>query len=263
MDEAGLLTVIFPEVEPMRRTGRDYYGKGGVLTHSIAAVRSFERLLDELPFLFPRFHRPLAARLRESLAGRPRYARLKLVELFHDVGKPATQTREGKQLHFYGHDAVGARIVRRIAERLRFSSLETRSLSRQVGAHMRPGNLGHQPVLTDRAIFRFYRDLEEDAVSLLLVSLADHFTYLSPRTRRARKDPVFLTIRRMLSSYFLKREAVEPPRIVDGHALMKALKMKPGPDVGRLLAAIREAQAGGEVKTKEEALALAKKLLPC
>jgi hypothetical protein len=54
---------------------------------------------------------------------------------------------------------------------------------------------------------------------------------------------------------------VEPPKIIDGNDVMKVLKLKPGPEVGRLLAAVKEAQAAGEVKTKKEALALAKTLL--
>jgi hypothetical protein len=35
---------------------------------------------------------------------------------------------------------------------------------------------------------------------------------------------------------------------------MKALKLRPGPRIGELLEAIREAQALGEVKTKAEAI---------
>ncbi|MBL0249900.1 MAG: hypothetical protein IPQ26_04445 [Elusimicrobia bacterium] len=123
---------------------------------------------------------------------------------------------------------------------------------------MRPGNLGHQPVLTDRAVYRFYRDLEESAVGLLIVSLADHFTYLSPRARLSRKDPVFRTIHKMLGGYFRRRDKVEPPRLLDGHTLMRALRLRPGPEVGRLLSLIREAQAAGEVKTLQDALRLAK-----
>lgn len=263
MDRTGLMAVLFPEVEPMRQTGKTYYGVGGVLTHSLAAVESFERLLEELPHQFPAFHRPLAKHLNENIGGHPRYAHLKLVELFHDIGKPSTAKKEGGKLHFYGHDAVGAQMVEKIAERLRLSANESKSLSRQVGAHMRPGNLGHTPVLTDRAIYRFFRDLQGDAVGLLMVALGDHLTYLSSRVRRSRKDPVYLTIRKLLAHFFLKPDVVEPPPIIDGNDLMKFLKIKPGPNVGMLLSAVREAQAAGEVKTKKEALALAKSLLPC
>jgi tRNA nucleotidyltransferase/poly(A) polymerase len=63
MDRAGLLVVLFPELEPMRRTGRAYYGTGGVLAHSLAAVGSLEKLLEELPVQFPSFHGALSKHL--------------------------------------------------------------------------------------------------------------------------------------------------------------------------------------------------------
>jgi hypothetical protein len=42
---------------------------------------------------------------------------------------------------------------------------------------------------------------------------------------------------------------------------MESLVMPPGPEVGRLLEAIREAQAAGQVNSREEALAVARKLM--
>jgi poly(A) polymerase len=261
LDKTRLLAVLFPETEEMRKTAHIYYGKEGVLGHSLNAMTALDHLLKELKFYFPDFHEPLQTYLMEPVAGFPRFALMKLVELFHDVGKPATAKEENGKLHFYGHEYVGGKVAEKIGERLRLSNEENRSLGRMVRAHMRPGNLGHQPVLTDRAIFRFYRDLERDAVAMLVVSLADHFTYLSEKERKSKKDPVFLTIRRMLSNYFLKPETVQPPKIVDGHFLMNKLRLPEGPQVGRLLNAVREAQASGKVKTREQALTLAQKLL--
>lgn len=261
MDKAGILSLLLAEAEPMRRTGRDYYGKDGVLGHSLAAMASFEDLLEDLDFFFPKVRKPLRAHLWETVSGHPRYALLKLGELLHDVGKPATagKGRDGR-LHFYGHEHVGADAAKRFVARWRFSGEESRSLTRLVRGHMRPGGLGNAPELTDKAIYRYFRDLEGDAVGLLVMALGDHFTYVSRRARRARKDPVYRAILRMLESYYLKPQAVQPPKIVDGHMIMKALKLKPGPSIGAILSAIREAQAEGKVKTVAEALAFAKTL---
>jgi hypothetical protein len=52
---------------------------------------------------------------------------------------------------------------------------------------------------------------------------------------------------------------VAPPRLLRGDELMAALKLPPGPEVGRLLEVVREAQAAGEISTPEEALALAQR----
>ena len=48
--------------------------------------------------------------------------------------------------------------------------------------------------------------------------------------------------------------------MINGHELMKQLKLKPGPRVGQLLEAIQEAQAAGKVKNREDALKFAQKL---
>jgi hypothetical protein len=66
----------------------------------------------------------------------------------------------------------------------------------------------------------------------------------------------------MLNAYFFKAdEVITPPRLLDGHALMRGLTLRPGPEVGRLLDAVEEAQAEGRVRTPDEALALARQLL--
>ena len=60
----------------------------------------------------------------------------------------------------------------------------------------------------------------------------------------------------------------EPPQgegsvrgLVNGNELMDALKIPPGPQVGVLLESLREAEATGEIASREEALALVARLL--
>ena len=45
---------------------------------------------------------------------------IRLASLFHDIGKPRTKRGEGRRCTFYGHEIVGARMVKKIVERLRF-----------------------------------------------------------------------------------------------------------------------------------------------
>jgi hypothetical protein len=47
---------------------------------------------------------------------------------------------------------------------------------------------------------------------------------------------------------------------LNGNDLMAELDLAPGPQIGRLLEAIREAQAAGELHTREAALSLAREL---
>jgi tRNA nucleotidyltransferase/poly(A) polymerase len=51
---------------------------------------------------------------------------------------------------------------------------------------------------------------------------------------------------------------IDPPRLLTGGEVQKLLGIPPGPEVGRALAAVREAQVDGRVRTREEAVALLK-----
>ncbi len=55
---------------------------------------------------------------------------------------------------------------------------------------------------------------------------------------------------------------IDPPRLLSGDEVQALLLLPPGPQVGTVLAAIREAQVEGRIRTKDEAEALARGLLP-
>jgi poly(A) polymerase len=48
----------------------------------------------------------------------------------------------------------------------------------------------------------------------------------------------------------------DPPRLLTGREVQKLLGIPPGPEVGRALAAVRQAQVDGAIRTREEAVAL-------
>jgi hypothetical protein len=92
-------------------------------------------------------------------------------------------------------------------------------------------------------------------VDLVLLALADtRGTYghlLTQETWTASLD----ICRLFLENYWEKpQETVSPPNLLDGHEIMQELGLEPGPRVGMVLEAIREAQATGKVCTRAEAL---------
>ena len=62
----------------------------------------------------------------------------------------------------------------------------------------------------------------------------------------------------ILTEYDKQQAKVLPPKLVDGHDLINTLGLAPGPLIGELLDLVQEAQASGELTSKEEALALAR-----
>jgi hypothetical protein len=59
----------------------------------------------------------------------------------------------------------------------------------------------------------------------------------------------------ILAQHFEQERLVIPAKLVDGHDIINIFGLSPGPRIGQLLEAVREAQASGEVTNREEALA--------
>jgi tRNA nucleotidyltransferase/poly(A) polymerase len=278
MDHAGLLTVIFEDLEAARQCATCYYGRGGVLHHVLEVTARLDLLLADPRRVFGDAAGPLLESWGERLRpGHPWRAALMLAALLHDVSKPETARRMGGRLRFFGHDQAGARRASALLKAMRWPNETIELVAAVATHHLRPGNLTAGGVLSDKAVYRFYRDLGEQAVAVLLVCWADHASYLPHRQLErllpaaaaepesfdmsgvrpveARKTLKHLQVIALLlrRGFDTRRKAV-PDRLVDGHAVMKALGIPPGPKVGELLEQVREAQAEGKIGTKKAAL---------
>src|SRR5205085_12567411 len=85
------------------------------------------------------------------------------------------QTRRvvGGRVRFFEHDVLGAARARTIGERLRLPGRATATLERLVRHHLRPMHLAQSGEITQRARYRFFRDLADDSRDLLLLVTAD------------------------------------------------------------------------------------------
>jgi poly(A) polymerase len=131
-----------------------------------------------------------------------------------------------------------------------------------IDAHLRPIQLGQTPGgPTKRAIYKFFRDTQDAGIDTLFLSLADHLATVGPRvSREGFRAHVELT-GYILRIRFVEERVVYPPKLANGDDLMEAFGLEPGPLLGELLEALREATAAGEVDTRDQALALAGRLL--
>jgi len=282
LDRLGLLTVIFPELIPLRDVEQGPWHAWDVYQHSLRAIQGLDALYDASamldlagqkgiwePWLAVQepFLADINAHLSEELSGgRTRRVLLYLAALLHDVAKPDLRREdESGRARFHGHDKAGAPIVGTILRRLHFSAREVKEGRTIVEHHMRPGLLTRDKRVTRRAAYRFFRDTGEAAVAILLLSLADYLatkgTTKGSTIEAEQWEEHLSTIRRLLTLYYREPEIVNPPRLLTGDDLMRELDMPPGPRIGQLLEAIREAQAVGEVRSQEDALALARGLL--
>ncbi len=266
LDESGLISQLFPEVDPNRTCALHYYPEKGVWGHSLDAFKYLEWIFDHLESEFPENCEKIKSFLLSEggeSGEKSWYSLMKLAVLLHDVGKaPTAQMVEGR-MRFYEHQNVGAKLTRTAAERLKFSSNGSRNLSRMVLEHMRPGGLAFAPNLTERARFRFFRDLGINAIPTLIVSLADRYTYLKEEEIGKGTDIHEKLVKDFILWYYkkVKEDSHKKKPIIDGTILMKELHIPPSPTVGTLLKEIEEALAIGEIHTQEEALTFARKLL--
>ena len=65
----------------------------------------------------------------------------------------------------------------------------------------------------------------------------------------------------VLAQRFQEESLVAPPKLIDGHDLIDIFGISPGLKIGELLESVREAQATGEVTTRQEALACVREQL--
>jgi putative nucleotidyltransferase with HDIG domain len=273
LDRLGLFARVLPEMEVTRGVEQPKEHHYDVLGHSLAAVAALDMLLSETrPAGSPDAElwgalwgaldwcTGLRDHFREEIVpGTPRRALLKLCGLLHDIGKPETKSIEaGGRMRFFGHSDAGARLAGRLMRRLRFSSRETAMVEAMIDAHLRPVQLGEQGAPSKRAIYRFFRDTADAGIETLFLSLADHLATVGPNvSAEGFRWHVALTAY-ILHLRLDDETTLSPPRLVDGDDLMAALGIGPSAVIGQLLEAVREAQAAGEIETREEALSLAR-----
>ncbi len=279
LDECGALTRLLPELEPARTCEQPRIHFLPVLAHSLETVTALEWLLGTLVGLTPTTPDalPVAVQTHPSLSkalpfadqlavllaerrtgGHRRAALLKLAALLHDNAKPQTKVLhpDGK-VSFYEHQSLGAEAAAQIGRRLKLSRQDAGYVALVVREHMRPGQLRASAVLTPRAVVRLFRDLGDAGPDVLLHELADHLATRGPQLDVTEWAAHLAWVEVLLAAYYVPQPASQAP-LVNGHALMAALGIGPGPQVGILLREIGEAQAAGEVQTREEALALAR-----
>ncbi len=186
---------------------------------------------------------------------------LRLGALFHDVGKAETQTIDPEgRIRFLGHEKAGADLTGRILRRLSLSNEAIATVKKIVAGHMRPlhlANSGGQ--LSRRAVYRYFRATSVSGVNIALLSLADHLATYNGTGPEKQWQALLKVVAELCYHYFEQHEeTVAPPPLVDGRTLMQALDLAPGPEVGRLLRLIQEAQAAGELETADSAVEFAR-----
>jgi poly(A) polymerase len=216
----ALLEVVLPEIAATRGVPQppQFHPEGDVFVHTCLVLDRLE--LDGVE--------------------RSEADALLLSAVLHDVGKPPTRSVDADgRIRFNGHDAEGESMSTDILERFRLPTKQVERVAALVGTHMTFPNL---PKMRPNKLRRFLGDPDFPL----------HLTLHRADCGASHGD---LSLARFCEEKRaeLGSEPVLPPPLVTGRDLME-VGYPPGPEMGRLLAWLRDRQLDGELHSKEEAV---------
>jgi len=269
LDALELLDVILPELAAAKGVVQPREHRWDVFRHSVETVRAAGRLLD----VATRRSDPVLSRVpwRDELNahfaeivsdGQTRATLLKAAALLHDLGKPESRTVEPSgRIRFMGHQETGAVLAAKALRRLRCSRKTVMHVEAMIRHHLRPGQISHRrETPSDRALFRYYRDLGGVALDTLYLNAVDYLAATGPVPGYAEWAEYTGMIGDILCRGFETRCESKPFLLLNGHEVMREFSLDPGPKIGALLSALREAEAEGRVRSQEEAVEFLRRL---
>jgi poly(A) polymerase len=263
MDELGAMRVVLPEIDALHGVEQTRFHHRDVYGHTLEVLEATIALERDPAFALGGEHAAaVSALLAEPLADELTHGgALRLGALFHDVAKPATRrVLDDRRVTFIGHDEAGGEQARAVLARLRCSERLRAHVAALARHHLRLGFLVHDRPLTRQALFRYMRACEPVEVDVTLLSVADRLATRGDRAEESIARHLELA-REMLGDALRWHEQGPPPPLLRGNELSRALQIPEGPEVGRLLEELAEAQYAGTVETREQALALARERL--
>jgi len=259
MDDLGILEVIFQEISVMKGCGQNGFHHKDVWEHSLLVMENTEKILNELPEHFGKRSMDVTYNLNCN----NRLQLLKLSALLHDTGKPATKSIDPDtgRITFPRHDKEGAKRIEGIAKRLKMSGRDREYLVLLCAEHLQPLYLASEKTASS-ARMKWFRRMGDESVPALILSMADVMSSLGPESGPGYRERHINWSKRSVMDYYERVKAqIERPDLVTGDDLT-ALGMKPGPEIGYVLEKIRNARDAGEICSREEAVAFARKCIP-
>ena len=220
LQEAGLMEFVFPEIAVMYGLDQsnEYHHKD-IFYHTLEVVDNAAQLSDKLD--------------------------LRLAALVHDIAKPKTRRlSKSKGYTFYGHDDVGARMLKGISSNMKFSNSTRDYITKLTALHLRPISLAKKDV-TDSAIRRLIVDAGEEIDDLMKLCRAD-ITTKNPKNITKYLGNFDRVEKRMNEVIEIdKLKAFQSP--VRGDEIMKMFDLGPGKEVGKIKTMVEDAIINGEI----------------
>ena len=159
--------------------------------------------------------------------------------LLHDVAKPVCIRRDEQRLTFYGHTEKGAEMAEEVLKRLKRSRATWERVAYLVRNHLRHVQA---PQMRLSTLKRF---LGEDGIDELL-----ELTRIDALSANGDLQHYRFCKQKLTE---LEEEEIHPEPLLRGRDLI-AMGFSPGPNFQTILKQVEEAQLGGELSSREEAM---------
>ena len=226
MFDSGVLHIVFPEIAQMAGVDqrKDHHHKD-VFLHTCLVVDNIAPTTDNLW--------------------------LRFAALVHDIAKPRTKAfKEGIGWTFHGHEEIGARMMRKIFQRMKLPLEPLPYVEKLVRLHLRPMVLVDE-IVTDSAVRRLVFETGNDIDDLMKLCRADITSQNPGRVARYLKNYEVVMQKIVEVEEKDRLRNWQPP--VKGDEIMAVCSLEPGKMVGVLKKAIEEAILDGKIPNEHDA----------
>lgn len=226
----GIAEHVFPEIPAMQLTQDEHRQHKDVYAHSMQVLRQAMDQEEDGPDLV-----------------------LRWAALLHDSGKPATRdfSADGR-VTFHHHEVVGSKLVRKRLRALKYPKHVTSDVSQLVYLHMRFHGFG-EGQWTDSAVRRYVTDAGELLPRLHKLVRADCTT--RNKKKAARLQRTYDHLEERIDELAAQEDLARVRPDLDGNEIMTILGLRPGPDVGRAWAFLKELRLERGPLDRDDAIA--------
>ena len=231
--DTGLAEISIPEIPKLRLEVDEHHHHKDVYEHSITVLEQ--------------------AIMQEGRLGGANLV-IRLAALLHDIGKPKTRSFiDGGGVSFHHHEVVGARLVKKRLQELRFDSHTVEAVETLTALHLRFHGYGDGE-WSDSAVRRYVRDAGELLTHLHVLTRADCTT--RNKAKATRLSGVYDSLEARIDILMEQEELSKIRPDLDGAQVMALLNLKPSREVGAAMDFLMElrldqGQIGEEKATVE------------
>lgn len=255
MDECKLTEELFPIFKEVKRVPVNSHHHLDLFHHLVETVR-------QIQIIYENSDGEVKEYLDTERFGQVKaVAFLKFAGFLHDIGKPSCWTIEENtgRHRFIKHDEIGAKLVVPILKEFKFSKKQAEYIKTLIKYHIYPSGMVSSPDVTEKAKFKFFRKLEGFVIDDIILAMADRLSARGVQITEEMVNKNINALTDLLNLYLEQRNNIKPlEKLLDGTDIMEILKIKQGPELGKIITALKEAQMSGDITLRAEAIEFVK-----